>query len=264
VEESTSVKRLVVIADDPGYALAQQVVALPHESSRQGEAPIVLDVEISVQAATSISGRVLDEAGSPVAGACVLLFAREKTKEPLAEAACASDGRFVLRPGRGGSLELIASTRSPGSGRWYASPLMRPTSIDLELESDQGRDVGDLLLHPGAFIAGVVRFGGKPVAGIHVSAGLRNASHAFESTSLAFSRSAGAGALENSRATALTDAQGRYRLDGLAQGEYEVVVVSGEDGMLFDDDEKTRPSRTVNAPASSADFELDVPGSRSM
>lgn len=149
-----------------------------------------------------LEGRVVDEAGLPVAGASVGL--REGAGDVVGSwveeggwAESGEDGAFRLRAYRSGRFQVAAS-----------HPDFKSARVDVTVP---GRDVR-LVLSPGAELTGeVVDARGTPLAGARV----------------ALQR--GAAGARWVEASADTDARGRFSLRGLEAGRYAVSATHGQD-----------------------------------
>lgn len=109
-------------------------------------------VELVLEDGMSLEGRVVDEAGTPLAGAKVTLFEHEGSR--YFERRTDADGRFALGPLPDVAYGLVAS--SPG-----LMPLYLPEVLPAELEED-------LVLPAPRRLIGQVLAAGRPVAGAQV------------------------------------------------------------------------------------------------
>lgn len=163
----------------------------------------------------ALHGRVVDAGGRPIAGARVLVASaggfgplpldQVPEDSPLArgrsETRSAADGTFRIARPTGAGLRI--SVRSPGFA---------------PLRSERGQappdgDLGDLALEAGAVLEGrVVDRGGRPVAGVevHAPAGARGGGPLIVGFTLPGTR------------VGLTDGEGRFRLDELATGPFQL------------------------------------------
>ncbi|MBL8862245.1 MAG: carboxypeptidase regulatory-like domain-containing protein [Planctomycetes bacterium] len=167
-----------------------------------------------------VTGRVVDAAGRPLGGARVWATTSSQwARVPLdlereafagrwldvARAETDAEGRFAfdaLLPGR---VRLVA--RAAGRAPTYREALGELRQDDL--------DLGDIALDPGAAVAGVVlQAGGAPAPGVRVL--------------VAADALASGGALSipgHGVPVAETDAAGRFRVDELAPGPFELLFV---------------------------------------
>jgi protocatechuate 3,4-dioxygenase beta subunit len=122
-----------------------------------------LELELTLLAGGSVSGRVLDEQGAPIEGAEVQALGREFFGNPTAdlrEEKSAADGRFTLTGLTPGKVWLHVEHES------YQEILSPP----FELADGETRAHGDLVLSEGLVVAGTVAFpGGTPAAGTRIS-----------------------------------------------------------------------------------------------
>ena len=195
----------------------------PHDDRTVGEQQVG---DLVVEAGAWVTGRVVDPAGRPVAGAEVrgrnsfdpadsgggraLPFFRNILGESLDEVESGADGRFTLtglRPG-------LASVTARKEG-------MRTASVeDLELTVGRGADAGSLVMEQGEIIAGyVLDDRGLPVPGasVRVSSMTR-----FIVGNMQDLPRRGLG--EEMRLRAESDESGWFELAGLSEGTYNVHV----------------------------------------
>ena len=169
------------------------------------EAPETPEIEIVLQRASRVSGRVLSAAGEAVPGADVRLDSggpdwqrRLSGAPPDPETQSDETGSFRLEGLRPGRASLVASARDAARSE--------PVAIELVAGEEQ-KDVV-LRLRTGGSISGeVYDESGKPLAGLTVQA-----------TELAqFSTH-----MQN------TDGEGRFRFEHLEPGNYQVVAFSAK------------------------------------
>ena len=165
--------------------------------------------------AATICGRVVDSDGQPVANADVWLRGVPSNNEPfpgVLHAKSDRNGRFAIQDAHAwkapppkdlgnGTTEVVGPMTFFVKGKGTVGfGIARPTY------NEAPTDVGDVVLAPEAVIEGRVTDNGQPVPGILVSM-----------------QSYQAGWAET-----LTNADGRYRLDGLTQGKCNLWVQSTE------------------------------------
>jgi protocatechuate 3,4-dioxygenase beta subunit len=154
-------------------------------------------LEIVLRPEAAISGRVIDEAGEPVANATVRFMPEARTAENEWRGAAATgpDGSFLLEKLDAGPARLVAAAEECGTAE-----------IDLTLEAGEDRKNVVLRLRAeGPTLEGRVSDSqGRPVAGASV--------HVMLVMPLA------------NRGSATTDENGRFRLDGLLLGEVTVYA----------------------------------------
>jgi protocatechuate 3,4-dioxygenase beta subunit len=155
----------------------------------------VSDVDLRLEAAARVRGRVLTAAGAPVPGARVVASLRGAL--PRRETTHAGDdGGFAFDHLGPGTLTVVA--RDPGRGLARVGP---------QALSEEGQVV-DLVLHPGASVAGRVRReAGEPVPGVSVRAILPD------------DPSDPPGVTEQ-----ITDEQGRFRLADMPAGRVLILA----------------------------------------
>lgn len=151
----------------------------------------------------TIKGVVVDEAGAAVAGARVAAqrAAERSPRTPLDPGTARptvtdETGRYLLRNVPAGNLAVT-----------FDHPDFAITTTEIQLSASH--DLGRTVLSRGASIAGEVVDGeGKPVSGVSLHAWQRDA--------------IGAGGRNN--ASAVTDEHGRFRMAGLADGEFQLRI----------------------------------------
>ena len=185
----------VVLASAPGCALAWASVRPDQEVTiRLGGKPV------------DLTGRTVDPAGRPVAGVQIrvteLGLDNQSERQgllstsPFLTATSGADGTFAL-PGFPPGLPLTYRVTTPG----YA---------DMEGSATAGQADLQLSLAPEAVLEGRVLFDGRPAAGVWVMSYRREE----------FS--------DIHRISAITGADGTYRLDHLAAGESSVIADRGD------------------------------------
>jgi hypothetical protein len=168
----------------------------------------VVEVELVLKNVVDVAGTAVDAEGQPVAGAQVWVVSwRTDWLGTQLAARCGEDGRFALRN--------VSTRLSLGAS---AAGLAPSALVDLELVDTSSSPV-ELVLElgaEGADLSGrVVSSGGGPLAGALVAVG--------ESPDYEM-RADGTQAESWTARTAVTDATGRYRLDGLPAGVQPVHV----------------------------------------
>jgi protocatechuate 3,4-dioxygenase beta subunit len=157
-----------------------------------------------------LHGRVLDEAGVPVADARVLLVGAPHAHDAFqARAQVRTDhaGRFAARTARAGDLWVIA-----------AAPRLRPAHRALVLGEDAWFEAGDpLVLERGATLSGRVLAEDAPLQGIELEAVLARPARVLRIGDLALALDRGR--IEWAAPRALTGAGGAWTFEGLAPGE---------------------------------------------
>ncbi|MCP3136924.1 carboxypeptidase regulatory-like domain-containing protein [Pyxidicoccus xibeiensis] len=139
-------------------------------------------VDLVLELGLAIAGRVVDEAGGPIASAQVKLFHTAHSR--YFDASTDADGRFSLGPLPTGEYSLVAS--SPG--------LLPTYLLDVAYE-----DLESITLHRPRRIRGQVLLEGRPAPGAEVR-------------------------LPYSLHVAVTDGDGRFVLEDISPGSYEVFA----------------------------------------
>lgn len=183
-------EQLTLVVAKEGYL--DQVLARVEVTDRQ-------PLEVVLERATTVRGRVLDSAGSPVAGAEIRLAPEGgggiRMEGLSSEASSDAEGRFVLRgvpPGRVG-LEAWAE----GFQRWWRN--------GVEVPDEEGLEDFEIVLEEGFEVYGTVFDAeGQPSPRTPVIAHRPSSPRPMASTS--------------------TDGEGSYRLRGLGPGPYQVMA----------------------------------------
>ncbi|MBI5435298.1 MAG: hypothetical protein HZA52_20860 [Planctomycetes bacterium] len=187
-----------------------------------------------------------------VDGARVALFelvdGQPRGDRPVDSGKCDGAGRWTLRAPTSGPFVVVAHAGG-----------LQPSARTVELVLGRPLDVGTLTLSRAAWISGVVRRMGRPVdAGTTVSARLTEvrgpdlliASPGWPSLRLQWLGDE----LRRIDASVTTDAAGRYRLEGLAEADYDVWVSSAPNLRLHAGG-RVVPERRVRAPADGVDLD---------
>ncbi len=165
------------------------------------EAPTLQPLAVRLDRASKIRGEVVDSSGRPIGGATVWVhvqFTRgtSSMSQSAAHATTSEDGRFVLEEVDPGELRLSAEAEG------YRSEELASLAVE------PGRDLENVrvVMRPGATVSGRVTDGeGRPVADVMVG---------LAESGMSFSISSGG----------TTDAEGRYRLEGVAPGRRTVTA----------------------------------------
>lgn len=212
VPAGTHVAEFEVAVADPGYLATFTRVAAIDTFGK----PIVelAGVELRVERAATVSGRVTDEAGQPVTGAEVCAFAEEATN-PIDTVATAADGVYRLRvaPGREHAIVAAAKERRPARASVLAGSGDTPV---------------DLVLAAGAAITGFAYdVAGRPAypGDVQAITPVPNLRFRLPSRSVALCDHDG---LVPSTTTATIRPDGSFTLAGLAPGRTYRVTSSGD------------------------------------
>lgn len=208
-----------------GYAPSAMMV------STTGDPAVVQEHVVTLQPGVAVRGRVVDEAGKPIAGARVLaVLASEPFPvfDPRRDAVLTdAKGKFELPALAAGSYRFSAS--APG----YAPGTSPPIAID----GRHVRDDVELRLDRGASVAGVVR----TPDGATVAAALV--------------RVVGKGSVDwRMTRQAYTDDAGAFRIDGLPRRAVEVVAWHARGASAL------TPVDLVATPEAQVDLTLDLTG----
>ncbi len=161
------------------------------------ETPLVVDLAFDPSAA--LTGRVVDGDGKPVKGAEVRVTDQLRGGDAAAERSAASDDKGAFRVGGLAASRYRVEVRPPDA--------LVERREAVELARGRTHDLGTFRARPGLALSGTVTGDdGEPAEGI---------------TLRAFRRLGQGRALER-RGT--SDAEGRFRLGGLAEGRYDLDV----------------------------------------
>lgn len=172
---------------------------------------------VRVAPAPALTGTVTDRAGKPIVGALVLARSARHAGDPPLSARTDDAGGFRLTPASSGPMDVRVEAA-------HFAPQ--------ELKAQQPGKPLQVRLVPGAWIAGVVRDGSTkaPIEGARVQAWAPKAGGPWEpKASLVETR---------------TDAQGRFRLDGLGPGRQVLRATARGYGAQFET--SARPGTSVS------------------
>ncbi len=191
--------RLRVGADVPGYArgLSKVLDLAPGD--------VIEDIEIVVERGASVSGKVVDVGGAPIAGATVRLVDADDANDfvgnmlpemflsPRNRAISGADGEFRIEHIASGAYRIAASHPL------YAASEPRP----IRLADEDERTADDIVLSEGGKLTVRLTEGEQPKVGLMVQL----LGHGFKQ--------------------GISDADGKAKFVGLAAGEYLVNAVGG-------------------------------------
>jgi len=206
--------RFRVVLEKPGVSVALRVLpdglpsarfTGPFEASEENDL-----FDIQIPAAQTASGKVVDEAGKPVAGAKVLIVSTNNVFDGdaryLAEARTGADGAFSALDAPEGTRAIVV--RAPGF-----VPLNR---VQLEAKTDER-----VSLQRGGVISGsVLDTAGKPAAGVIVTA---------------------------EDVAAATDAQGKFQIAGVSSGSHRLQALWKDDFAARKDGVRVRKGEETSA-----------------
>lgn len=169
----------------------------------------------TLEIGASVSGRVLDDAGQPVAGGYVYAFESDDLTGTRGGASVAEDGSYSITGLPTGEYVFKAGTGwgsdSELLDEYWQNAYSADAAARVSLVAGESF-AADFELNPGAVVEGTVSGGGAPAAGVEVTATFAGeADHWVDPVK------------------AVTAADGSYRLGGLEQGEY-LVEFSDFDG----------------------------------
>lgn len=195
-----------VLAGAPGYTLGKPVEVRVTENE-MAELTIALDRGITV------TGRVADENGAPVADATIFIESVEMRERRVGpgNAQSAGDGSFTISGIEPGNLNLVV--RKDGF-----VPFRKPLSLDATANVD-------VQLTRGLSLEGLVRRGGKPAPNVQISA---------ESA-----------ALGGAQQSAKSDASGRFVLHGLVPARYSIAAYTDDANTQVNDVDPTKTRELV-------------------
>ena len=220
--------RLELRADADGFAPRVRTVT----ATEIEETEVAEGLQIVLQSAAALTGRVTDETGRPLTGARVRLFdlgdeslrhvAREHWESDF-EATSGTDGDFSVTPLP--ASRFVVEVRHPG----FATSVLRGIETRTEEAADpategeggHGRvvDLGEVRLRPGAAVEGRVRTdAGEPVPGARVRT-TRSQVRRLQQPG---------GAPPGGDPEAVSGEDGEFRLEDLTPGEEVTLVVEAK------------------------------------
>lgn len=203
-----------------------------------------IDVEVPPADAGAIAGLLLDADGAPLVGHLAVASRIDGLYPPVAFPA-GVDGRYVI-DGLPAGAWRVSTREDAGSelvDQAFDGALDTSVATEVDVVGGETLDGVDLTLARGGRITGVVSGGGAPLAGVTVAA----IDDAGRSLQLAY---------------AGTDADGRYVIDGLAEGSYRLVafaLLAGKPNTWWPDaydPEVATPVAISGTAEATADFDL--------
>ncbi len=202
---SDAAGRFEIVDQRPGKRLALAVTKAGYSSSLVSgvEAPTSEPLEVVLRPAARLAGRVVDERQRPIAGAYVSAMMQRSMIRGRRQRPAETDaeGRFEIADVEPGTLMLHAQAAGYQQGQLTG------------LEVPAGGELAglEIVLRPGATVEGRVRdAAGEPVAGVKVGVvRMREGSYSSHSSG------------------SESDAEGRYRVEGLAPGPVTVTAEVG-------------------------------------
>jgi hypothetical protein len=182
--------------------------SLENATDIEVEAGTAAVIEPTLEVGASVSGQVVDEGGQPVSGGYVYAYLSDDMSATRGGASVAADGSYTITGLPAGEYVLEAGPSWGAESElvdeyWQdAYTLADATRVDLVAGE---AFAANFELNAGGVVEGTVLGGGAPVEGVEVTATYDGTSDQWVSP-----------------VTAVTAADGTYRLGGLEDGEYVV------------------------------------------
>ena len=201
-----------VRADEPRYTpyVRDRVLLATAETLR-------LDLPLTL--AATLTGRVTDDGGKPVAGALGRIIPSAPGGMAARLGALRRADRLVFRTGADGTFKAPRLTAGDDQRLTIAHPDYQPkTTGGLSLPPGSTKTV-DVVLHRGLTLAGRVRDeSGRPVAEAEIELG---SGRGFGARA---ARALGVGALATARPKTSSGNDGKFEVKGLSEGDYSLTV----------------------------------------
>ncbi len=240
---------LRVRVEDPRYMPVERRVSVAlFELQKGGHA--VGQVQLVLQRAGVLSGRVVNERGEPVIGAAVALAvpASEEIAPALVGRMAQTDaqGRYLLRAAADGEYRLLVVQ---GIHSELVGEHLQPHMESVLIRVGEEREGPTVRLKPAVSIRGRVLQDGEPLAGAEVEA-----RPAFESELAPFKVGTSwvgrrEGVLYRELVTATSDKEGRFEIHGLSPVSWVVGLSSLDDDTLLHSAAFEGTEREWTAPA---------------
>jgi protocatechuate 3,4-dioxygenase beta subunit len=199
-------------ADEPRYTpyVRERVLLTTAETLR---------IDLPLTLAATLSGRVTDEGGRPVAGALGRIIPSAPGGMAARLGAWRTADRLVFRTGADGTFKAPRLAAGDDQRLTIAHPDYQPkTTGGLSLPPGSTKKV-DVVLFRGLTLAGRVRDeSGRPVADAEIELG---SGRGFGARA---ARALGVGALATARPKASSGNDGKFEVKGLSEGDYSLTV----------------------------------------
>jgi large repetitive protein len=199
-------------ADEPRYTpyVRDRVLLTTAETLR---------VDVPLTLAATLAGRVVDEAGKPVAGALGRIVPSSPGGPAARFDALRRADRLVFRTGVDGTFKVTRLAAGDDQRLTIAHPDFQPrTTGGLSLPPGGAKTV-DVVLRRGLALSGRVRDeAGRPVADADIELG---SGRGFGARA---ARTLGVNAMATARPKAVSGSDGRFEVKGLSEGDYSVTV----------------------------------------
>jgi len=178
-----------------------------------------LRVDVPLTLAATLAGRVVDEAGKPVAGALGRIMPAPPARMAARLGAWRAADRLVFRTGADGTFKATRLVAGDEQRLAIAHPDYQPkTTGGLSLAPGRTKTV-EVVLRRGLTLAGRVRDeAGRPVADAEIELG---SGRGFGARA---ARALGVSALAEARPKASSGSDGRFEVKGLSEGDYSLTV----------------------------------------